>query len=519
MNQENRNFLGDINSKFDGISSIIILGIIAVGGYIFRLIFFPFEIPVVLDGSSYFWYGLDMSILGNFPVNYDIVNNIWPTLLSLFFSLFSSDRFIDYMNLQRMISTIISILTIFPIYFLCKYFFTKKIALMGSIMFVFEPRIIHNSFLGITEPLFVFLGVTTIGLFLNSNHKLVFLSFGIAGLFSLVRYEGILIIIPMTILYFYRYKKQNKVILKYLLALSIFVIVLLPMSSVRMSTMGYDGILSHVKDGVIVATTQNVLNENPDKQKFFPTLGVINFIKLFGWVLIPNFIIFIPFGLFLLSKKRNWQLNYFILISIFSIIPAFYAYSRGISDTRYLLMLYPIVIIISLFSIEWITSKIKKKNLILIIITSGIILSSGIFLEIKIDNQHEKEAFEIALKNTPYLSVINSYYPESVYYKTTIIDEVEEFPILKEDIPRKISILTTSSFNSLEDFLVENEDKGLKHIVTDNTKNRLEFLKKVFYNEVDYPYLTKIYDSKEDGFEYHLKIFEINYNQFNELRK
>lgn len=519
MNQENKKISNDRNSKFDVISSIIFLGIIAVGGYIIRLIFFPFDTALVLDSLSYFWYGLDMSISGNFPVNYDIVNNTWPTLLSIFFSFFSSDSFIEYMNLQRMISTIISVLTIFPIYFLCRYFFSKKISMMGSIMFIFEPRVIHNSFSGITEPLFVILGVTTIGLFLNSNNKFVLLSFAVAGLFSLVRYEGVLIIIPMTLLFFYRHKKQDKVILKYLLALSIFIIILLPMSSVRSSTMGYDGLLSHVKDGAIVVTTQNVLNENPDKQKFFPTLGVINFIKLFGWILIPNFIIFIPFGLFLLSKKMNWQLNYFILISIFSLIPAFYAYSRGISDTRYLLMLYPIVIIISLFSIEWVTSKIKKKNLILIVISSGLILSSGIFLEIKTDNQHEKEAFEIALKNTPHLSVINSYYPESEYYETTVIDEAEEFPVLKEKIRREIVVLTTSSFNSIEDFLIENEDKGLKHIVTDNTKDRLEFLKEVFSNEESYPYLTKIYDSKEDGYEYHLKIFEIDYDQFNELRK
>ena len=514
----NKSHSENVNSKKDGITIIFALSVIVIIGFVLRLVFFPFQIPLILDNLSYFWYAIDMSITGQFPQNYDIVNNTWPTILSSFFSIFSFEHYIDYMNLQRGISSIISVLTIIPIYFLSKHFFNKKISVMGSAMFAFEPRLIENSLLGITEPLFLLLGITTMALFLRSNLRVVYLSFVTAGLFVLVRYEGLLIIIPMTIIFFIKFKKENKVIIKYVLALSIFLIVLLPMSSVRMSTMGYDGLFSHVKDGVVVATTQNFLNENPAKQKFFPDVGIINFIKLFGWVLIPSFIFFIPLGILSLIKKKEVKAKYLILFTIFAAIPAFYAYSRGISDTRYLFMVYPMFVIVSLYSIDWIIQKNNKKNWVFITSAVFLISTSWIFLDIKIDNDHEVEAFQIALKNTPHISAVNVYYPESTYYKVTILDELSEFPILNKDIHRNIKLLSTNNFNSIEEFLTKNEENGLEYIVVDDSIDRPQFLREIFLNEEKYPYLEKIYDSNTDGYDYSVKIFEINFEKFYELR-
>jgi hypothetical protein len=57
------------------------------------------------------------------------------------------------------------------------------------------------------------------------------------------------------------------------------------------------------------------------------------------------------------------------------------------------------------------------------------------------------------------------------------------------------------------------------HIVTDENSNRAEFLKDVFKNEEKYSYLTKIYDSSEHGYEYHLKIFQIDYEKFEHVKE
>ena len=99
--------------------------LIISGGFIFRYIFFPFDIPLVLDSLSYFWYGIDLSVTKNFPVNHDLANNLWPTFLSLFFSLTNSENYLDFMFIQRNISIFFSIMTSIPMYFLAKRFVKK----------------------------------------------------------------------------------------------------------------------------------------------------------------------------------------------------------------------------------------------------------------------------------------------------------------------------------------------------------------------------------------------------------
>ena len=52
----------------------------------------------------------------------------------------------------------------------------------------------------------------------------------------------------------------------------------------------------------------------------------------------------------------------------------------------------------------------------------------------------------------------------------------------------------------------------------DDNKKRPDFLKELFIEEEKYTYLKKIYDSKSNGFEYQVKVFEINYELFNSLK-
>ena len=139
-------------------NAIICLGIIALSGFFIRFFYFPEGIPITLDGALYFWYANDLSISGTFPDNVNFPNNGWPTFLSVFFYFFNSENFLDYMDLQRYVTIIISVSTIIPVYIsyvgkFCGY----GLSLLGTVFFVFQPRIIENSLLGITEPLFIFL--------------------------------------------------------------------------------------------------------------------------------------------------------------------------------------------------------------------------------------------------------------------------------------------------------------------------------------------------------------------------
>jgi hypothetical protein len=165
--------------------SLVIIGVI---GLAIRMFYFPFGVPLILDSlNAYFFYATDTSILGHLPTDFVIANNGWPIFLSFFFSIFRFDNAFDYMALQRGITISLSVLTIIPVYFLCKKFFDKPYALVGAAIFALEPRIIQNSLLGLTESLYILMISITLCLFFSSNKKITYISFAIIALASIVR--------------------------------------------------------------------------------------------------------------------------------------------------------------------------------------------------------------------------------------------------------------------------------------------------------------------------------------------
>lgn len=506
-----------INS--DQKNSIILLAVIGLAGLFVRLYYLPYNLPIALDGLNYFWYAIDLSILGHFPTTYAFPNNGWSTFLSIFFYFFHSDNFLDYMNLQRLLSVILSTLTIIPTYLLCNRFFKNYYAIIGATIFAFEPRLVQNSLLGLPESLFVLLGTTALFLFLSNSYKIIYVAFAATALFALIRYEGILLMIPFSLIFFMRFRKQKKVVLKYLLAMSIFLIILLPMMHIRTETIGHDGLVNNV-----VAVPQYYQTVSQQSENRYNTLfniietGFINLVKYLGWVMIPSFLIFVPYGAIMIFKNRDYKNITMILTIIVLLLPAFYAYSRNIQETKYLFVLFPMFCVLSCFTVEKLNKKFNKPNMLVGILLSGIILSSLVFLDFKkIDYELEMEVFNTSKEIVKKVSVVNNYYPETRYLDSAILVDVP-FPILRESSPKDVKIIKTTNFNSLEDFIDFGKEQNLTHIVIDEKENRPLFLRDVFYNEPKYPYLTKIYDSRENGFSYHLKVFKIDYEEFNSFK-
>ena len=73
-----------------------------------RAFFYPYDLPITHDGNNYFSYALDTSILSSLPTDYTLPNNGWPVFLSLFFKIFQFDSALEYMDVQRVLSIIIS---------------------------------------------------------------------------------------------------------------------------------------------------------------------------------------------------------------------------------------------------------------------------------------------------------------------------------------------------------------------------------------------------------------------------
>ena len=152
-------------------TSKILIPIIFFMGFLFRLISYPYEIPIILDWIDYFLYAVDLSRGNIFPEGYIINKFGWSIFLSPIFYIFQNNDLIELMNIQRLVSIFISCATIIPIYFTIKRFFNSKVALVGASLYIFNPHIIENSTLGITDPLFIFLIFSSIMLITSQKSK------------------------------------------------------------------------------------------------------------------------------------------------------------------------------------------------------------------------------------------------------------------------------------------------------------------------------------------------------------
>ena len=186
--------------------------IIFFSGISLRFFYFPHELPLIADGMDYFVYSTEIISLGHLPTDWTPINNGWPIFLSFWFSIINLESSFQYMQLDRIISIFLSGLITIPVYFLCKKFFDAKIALVGAALFAFDPRLLLNSLLGITEPLFILLGITSVVIFLKYQQKAIIFSFILASFCTIVRSEGIFLFGILSILFFIKYKFSKEIL-------------------------------------------------------------------------------------------------------------------------------------------------------------------------------------------------------------------------------------------------------------------------------------------------------------------
>ena len=486
----------------------ISLLIIFLVGFGIRVFYFPYDLPLVIDGLDNFTYATAINYFRHLPTEWTPINNGWPIFLSFWFSIINLENTLQYMQLQRIISIVLSSLITIPVYFLCKKYFDEKIALVGATLFAFDPRIILNSLLGITEPLFILLGVSSLVLFLRYERKMMFLSFILASCCTIVRSEGIFLFFTLTILFFIKYKISKEIIKTYLPCVLIFMLILIPIMNYRIDVAGYDGIFQRATLGagqIISMTNQNGNSE------IIEGLGL--FIKYLGWIMIPNFIIFLPFGIIQFFKHRKRETNFIIIFSIVCSMPILYAYIVQAQDTRYLYFLFPIFSLISLYSVRSYVSKFTKKNIVLLTIIIGIFIASIIFYEYdKIDYNEERELNEI-VKSIPITPSGLNFHPTMTRY-VSVTEIPDQWPFVFYDEIRKTKVVSTNNYENLENFILDSR-KDLTHLIVDENSNLPKFLQEIYYSEGKFDYLDKVFDSKNSGFKHHVKLFEINYDMIN----
>jgi len=514
--KNNYNITKELSNK----NSIKIIICLMISTLIVRFYFTPFNLPISLDGIDYFAYAVAMSREGIFPSGYLLTNFGWSSFLSIVFSFFKESEMLELMNIQRTVTIVISILTAIPIYLLVKTFFRKEIALLVATLFLFDPRIIENSILGVTDSLFILLTVLTLLFIFYKKSSLIYLSFIFVALAAFVRYEGIVLVIPLLVSYTIKNRQQKIPNIKLLVGISLFLIIIIPINFINYEDTQQMSIFSQIVhrgdfiSGTIIENKPDINDEffgtNENHIMIFVENAVSGFIKYLGWILIPTFIIFCILGVIFVPKKITKNKIIFGLFFVFLALASIFAYGRGFQETRYLLVLLPIFALLSGYGFNYLMKYDFKKIMLITVI--AVIISSFIFTEYKTqDNQSEYEMYDATLFLTNEAEGVNNYHSNK-YVK--VADLQNNWPeLLPKGENGKMDLITKKfkikGFERPSEYIEFNKNKGLTHLLIKEGDHN-GFFDDVFHNENKYPLLEKIVDSKDLGIKTKYKIFKIN---------
>ena len=538
--------LNYINSKKN---IILYLGLILTLGLSLRFYYLPYDVPIATDGFYSFVYAAKTVFEGNLPVGYGTTNTGWANFLALFFSLSDTSDPFYLMQIQRSLSVILSSLTIIPAFFIFRKFVNVRWALFGCLLLIIEPRLLMSSLEGLNYQLFFLLFVLVIALFLTKTKLTLFLSFGCIACATLVRYEGLLLLIPLSIMYFVKFKDKKSMI-KFLGMIFIIIIILVPISVLRIQATenlcyetsfgvrcGSDGFthdilvgqrfLSHTLNAALGQEVSEIaiylFNENNEKTDNYAVLFVNKIIvsfsallKFIGLALIPYFAFFVLYNIILRIKnkksiKLDWDKKMIVFTASIMFLPALYAYMRGIEEIRYVLIIIPLVCILSISWTNSISEKISKNLGVIIILMVLVLISSIIFIEFeKRDSIHDRESFLISQKIVELTNMTNSFH-QSGYVKTAVLSS--SWPVLPEASQNGKPIhvfqkVSTNDYDDLAEFIIDSRKYDLRYLVVDEDNELFAALR---INPTVYPYLIKIFDSDEVGYKNHFMIYEIDY--------
>ena len=538
--------LNYINSKKN---IILYLGLILTLGLSLRFYYLPYDVPIATDGFYSFVYAAKTVFEGNLPVGYGTTNTGWANFLALFFSLSDTSDPFYLMQIQRSLSVILSSLTIIPAFFIFRKFVNVRWALFGCLLLIIEPRLLMSSLEGINYQLFFLLFVLVIALFLTKTKLTLFLSFGCIACATLVRYEGLLLLIPLSTMYFLKFKDKKSVV-KFLGMIFIVIIILAPISVLRIQATenlcyetsfgvrcGSDGFthdilvgqrfLSHTLNAALGQEVSEIaiylFNENNEKTDNYAVLFVNKIIvsfsallKFIGLALIPYFAFFVLYNIILRIKnkksiKLDWDKKMIVFTASIMFLPALYAYMRGIEEIRYVLIIIPLVCILSISWTNSISEKISKNLGVIIILMVLVLISSIIFIEFeKRDSIHDRESFLISQKIVELTNMTNSFH-QSGYVKTAVLSS--SWPVLPEASQNGKPIhvfqkVSTNDYDDLAEFIIDSRKYDLRYLVVDEDNELFAALR---INPTVYPYLIKIFDSDEVGYKNHFMIYEIDY--------
>ena len=527
---------------------LVVISLISLG---FKLYLVDFSIPVNSDN-------LDYTLTAIAHTNGDFSQSShrsmgWSLFVSIFFGFMDSENFFHYSNTIRALSIAVATFTIPMMYLVGRKFFDARYSLLLTSLFAFEPHLNYNSGFGLSEPLFHLAIIGSFYFILNKNTRFVMISLLLAGIAYWIRMNGVFVFIVITIIYFITLRKSPNLFRNYGLGVVLFLLVISPVLIERNEEFGdpfyseYRKIIFAGSPELMVSegskqTTNSALDYIDENGLFsfvqtFILQGIYNSLKLISALSFPYLFILIPFGIIFSFRAFDQKPNYikanwiFILIGLASLIIVMAMFP----DRRHLLFLLPFLMIFSVIPIQRVTEyglstfsfSRKQKDIFLIIIIITVIFLSSLFMirygtPYHVLDNEKLEFSEYALNNlqgvvlrdwggsldyVPYLTITESPEKFKNYEINSQITEGNSFTSSGAPYGETLEELISDGEKYELKYIIANEKQGFYHPFTDE----------LYDNYSQYPYLKKIFDSDEFGFEkLKIKVFEINYEKFHE---
>ena len=530
---------------------LIVIVLISLG---LKLYHIDFSLPYNTDNLGFILRGFS-HLNGDFSQTPDKGLG-WSLFLFPFFHLVESDNLLDYSNLVRIISLAVSSASIPMMYILSRRFFERKYSLTAACLFAFEPHLNYYSGIGLAEPLYILAIIGTF-YFVTSNHaKMIIPALMLSSVIWWTRINGFVILLLTTIIFFIIHKREPKTIGFYLVGLAFFLLILSPMLIQRYSQFG-DPLYFWYNDKIFLDNYDELVSDNIGNDgsalSYIQKNGIYSFTERFIFqgfentfeilfkLSLPYLIILIPFGILFslraFDQKQNliWANWIFILGTIVTLIVVI----STVPERRFLLLLYPFLIIFSVIPIQRLIEygfstfafTQKQKNISLFSILVLVLVLSIIFTVNQYEQPNvifENEKLQVAHYMVKNLNgvVLDGNGPAFEYVSYVLVNEPHgNFKEKSINDPNIHSSKINPNFKrnyinaeSIENLLTIGNTKNLKYIISNENKGFFhKYVNDIYSNEEKYPYLTKIFDSTEQEMKFlKIKIFEIDYEKFTE---
>ena len=526
---------------------LLLISLISLG---FKLLVTDFSIPVNSDNLEYALFAVAHTN-GDFSQSSHRGMG-WSLFTSAFFGLINSENFLDYSITIKSLSIIIGISSIPMIYLIGRKYFDHRYSLVLASLFAFEPHLNYNSTLGLTEPIVILSILGTFYFVLNRNTRLIIFSLLLAGIAYWMRINGIWVFLVISLIYFIIQKKSWKFIGHYSIGVGVFLLIISPILIERNEEFG-DPFYSVYKDTIFAGDFESMVSaigtgerisvfdyvEKNGIFSFFNTyiiIGLFNTLTVTSSLTLPYLFLLIPFGILFSFRAFDQNTNFiksnwiFILTSI-----GFLIFIMAIvPDRRFVLHLLPFLMIFYVITIQRVVEyglstfsfSRKQKDVFLIgVLLTIIILSTFVIIRYVPDSELENEKLEFskfAIDNLDGV-ILREYGGTLDYVKYLAIEKsFKNYKIGSNILQNSDILLETNSSpkgETVYELIKDGEKYDLKYIISKQNPSSINpFMDELYYDYEKYHYIEKFFDSDDYDFKkLKIKIFEINYDKFNNL--